>query len=271
MANLQLLKVSAFPASPLTDAIYFKKGASDTEFEIKISDNSGSLIPLSLSSTILDGYVKTIGDTMTGTLTVNNGTGYTIINSGSIFLNTGEDGTASSKMFEFKNTNGGGVWAEKRGGFTVNAQGDSATGKFIFKGLNSGTLQVEIGTDGTYDSNGYIISTKARLYDSSEETISSTGTTTINPSLTPARNFTLQSDRVIQFSTGYSASYSWSAVLRFKQDATGGRVITWSGSGQQVKWQGGIAPIIASDPNAVTFISLYWDGVDLYGYQTCGF
>lgn len=200
-----------------------------------------------------------------------NGLANVTLGNGTIALNTGEDGTASSKMVDLKNTTGGGVDIEKRGGVRIIAWGDSNTGIYILQGHRSSGEVMRIDGNGSYDTEGHIISKWARLYDSTEETITANGTTTINPTITPARNFTLEADRTIQFSTGYSSLFSWGATLRFKQDAIGGRVITWSGSGQQVKWQGNVAPSIDDAPNAVTFISLYWDGVDLYGFKSCGF
>ncbi len=231
------------------------------------ADVSWSLAEIGISGA----YVLKTGDTMSGALTVTNGTASVGVNLGTLTLNTGEDGTAASLMVNFKNINGGGLEIEKRGGMKVIARGDSTTGIYIFQGHRSTGEVMRIDGNGTYDTEGGIISKWARFYDSSEEVITAGGTTTINPSTTPAKNYTLEANRTIQFSTGYSSALSFSAVIRFKQDAVGGRVITWSGSGQQVRWQGGIAPIISDLPNEVTFITLYWDGVDLYGYKTCGF
>lgn len=202
---------------------------------------------------------------------VGSGTGNVSMTAGVITLNTGEDGTGSSKMIDFKNTSGGGIDIEKRGGVRIIAKGDSVTGIYILQGHRSSGEVMRVDGDGSYDTEGYIISKRARLYDSTEEIIVSDGTTTINPGLTPAKNYTLQSNRTIQFSTGYSSLFSWTATVRLKQDSVGGRILTWSVSGQQIVWQGGIAPLIAPGPNEVTFISLYWDGVNLYGFKTCGF
>ena len=56
--------------------------------------------------------------------------------------------------------------------------------------------------------------------------------------------------------------------LRVKQDATGGRSITWP---VNVKWPGGVAPTITSTSNAVDIISFYYDGTDYYGVATLDF
>ena len=52
-------------------------------------------------------------------------------------LNTLEDGSASSKIFETINTNGGGVSIQRRGGVTVFAKGDSVTDYHIYRGRDT--------------------------------------------------------------------------------------------------------------------------------------
>jgi hypothetical protein len=46
-------------------------------------------------------------------------------------------------------------------------------------------------------------------------------------------------------------------MLIIKQDATGGRTITWPSS---VKWPSGVAPELSKDPYAIDVVTLYYDG-----------
>lgn len=48
-------------------------------------------------------------------------------------------------------------------------------------------------------------------------------------------------------------------TLQFKQDATGGRVVTWPAS---LRWPGATAGVLSTGANAVDMLSLFYDGVD---------
>jgi hypothetical protein len=48
-------------------------------------------------------------------------------------------------------------------------------------------------------------------------------------------------------------------VLKLKQDATGGRTVTWPGS---VVWPGGVAPTITSGANKVDLVTMMYDAAD---------
>ena len=51
-------------------------------------------------------------------------------------------------------------------------------------------------------------------------------------------------------------------ILKIKQDATGGRAITFPAS---VKWPGGVTPAYSNGANEIDIYSFYFDGTDYYG------
>jgi len=53
-----------------------------------------------------------------------------------------------------------------------------------------------------------------------------------------------------------------SAILLVKQDATGGRTLTWNAV---FKWPGGVAPTLSAAANATDVFSFVLDGTNLYG------
>ena len=52
--------------------------------------------------------------------------------------------------------------------------------------------------------------------------------------------------------------------VRIKQDATGGRTLSY---GTMYKWPGGVAPVLSTAANAVDFLSCYYDATD--GVLSC--
>ncbi len=58
-------------------------------------------------------------------------------------------------------------------------------------------------------------------------------------------------------------------VLIIVQDATGGRLITWSG--MTIKWVDGTAPTLSTAANAEDIVSFYFDGTNYYGMCTNAF
>lgn len=56
--------------------------------------------------------------------------------------------------------------------------------------------------------------------------------------------------------------------LKLVQDATGSRLATWPAS---VKWAGGTAPTLSTDPNSIDIISFYYDGTNYFGVASLGF
>lgn len=57
-------------------------------------------------------------------------------------------------------------------------------------------------------------------------------------------------------------------LLRIVQNATGGWEVTWPAS---VKWQGGSAPELSEDANAIDIVSFYYDGTNYYGVASLDF
>ena len=53
-------------------------------------------------------------------------------------------------------------------------------------------------------------------------------------------------------------------IIKFVQDAVGGRTVTFSGS--TFKWQAGTAPDLSGQPaNSVSLVSFFCDGTNFYG------
>lgn len=59
-----------------------------------------------------------------------------------------------------------------------------------------------------------------------------------------------------------------SYALIVKQDATGGRTLTY---GSAFKWLGGATPALSTSPNATDVLVFISDGVNLYGVANLGF
>ena len=94
-------------------------------------------------------------------------------------------------------------------------------------------------------------------------------TTSTKPNISKFVNVNLSSNITITLIGTYESTVPFETIYRVKQDATGNRILTWAGN--SVVWQGGVAPIVDAAINKVTFINLYWDGSNLYGYKSCGF
>jgi hypothetical protein len=90
-----------------------------------------------------------------------------------------------------------------------------------------------------------------------------------DPSLFRNVNVVLVSNTKITLIGTYETTIAFQTIYRVKQAYSGGRILTWAG--KTVIWQGGQVPIVDTEANSVTFINLYWDGSDLYGYKSCGF
>ena len=69
---------------------------------------------------------------------------------------------------------------------------------------------------------------------------------------------TATSNFTMNFPTGLvsGGTYLW----RIQQDATGSRIITWSGNW---KWPGGVAGVLSTAANAVDLLTAYYDGTNL--------
>lgn len=75
-----------------------------------------------------------------------------------------------------------------------------------------------------------------------------TGTVTLNVGTQNVHNLTLTGNTTIALTAPPNATDSWSITIIAKQDATGGRTITWPSS---MKWPGGSAPVMTSAANSV--------------------
>lgn len=84
-------------------------------------------------------------------------------------------------------------------------------------------------------------------------------TTTVDWTASNKQRKTLTANAVLSFT---DPAGPCNLVFRVIQDVTGGWTITWPAS---VKWAGGVAPTLTSDPNAVDIICFYFDGTNYYG------
>lgn len=67
--------------------------------------------------------------------------------------------------------------------------------------------------------------------------------------------------------SGLTAGQSF--VLLLKQDATGGRTISWflsPGAGTPaIKWQNAIVPVLSTTPARTDIFAFFYDGTDIFG------
>lgn len=106
----------------------------------------------------------------------------------------------------------------------------------------------------------------------SNETI--TVNTTVSLDMVNDRNlrrYLLQANLTVNFSTNLTDTTSYIYSFVFKQDAVGGRTVTWNTVGTTVLWQGGVAPIISDQPDEITVITIIWTGQEYLGVKSCGF
>lgn len=75
-----------------------------------------------------------------------------------------------------------------------------------------------------------------------------------------AAKVTLGGNRTLAAPTNMRAGATY--IVRFIQDATGNRTITWNAV---YKFPGGIDPVLSTGANAVDLISFYCDGTSMYG------
>ncbi|NTW33677.1 MAG: hypothetical protein HGB12_13835, partial [Bacteroidetes bacterium] len=71
----------------------------------------------------------------------------------------------------------------------------------------------------------------------------------------------LETNRSLIFTNGKSGSLY---TLIIKQDATGGRTVTWPSS--KIKWEGGAAPVLNTTANAIGLVKFVYDGTNYIGY-----
>jgi hypothetical protein len=106
--------------------------------------------------TNIQALARDVADTHTGTLAQNGAltvNGQMTINQAiALIINTLEDGSASSNVVSISNTNGGGLFLQRRGSLRVRARGDSLTSYYILELENNASVRTRvfgvIGTDG---------------------------------------------------------------------------------------------------------------------------
>lgn len=93
-------------------------------------------------------------------------------------------------------------------------------------------------------------------------TTTNNSTFQVDLSFTNSHQITFGADCALSF-TGAVDMYASSLTLILRQDATGGRVITFPAS---VKWEGGVAPTLSTTSNAVDIITMFTvdGGVTIY-------
>lgn len=104
----------------------------------------------------------------------------------------------------------------------------------------------------------------AALLQEGVNTVAASGATNTLPDVTVAtiHNITLTANCTLTFPT---AGAGKSFMVSLKQDATGGRTVTWPST--VVKWPGGTAPTLTTTANAIDVVSfLCVDGTNWYGF-----
>ena len=81
-----------------------------------------------------------------------------------------------------------------------------------------------------------------------------------------AATLTLGGSRTLANPTNMAPGGSY--VLTVKQDATGGRTLTF---GAAYKWAGGVAPVLSTAANATDLLFFYSDGTSMFGGAQLGF
>jgi hypothetical protein len=97
---------------------------------------------------------------------------------------------------------------------------------------------------------------------------------TVNGSVTPVLTagaiqiFTLSGDTTFNSPTNSPAPKGATYIWVVKQDATGGRTLTWD---SVYKFPAGVAPVLTAAANAVDVFSVAFDGATYYVIQTADF
>jgi hypothetical protein len=106
--------------------------------------------------------------------------------------------------------------------------------------------------------NDHLELTAASFASENDEGDSSTAVT-IDWTLSNKAKTTLTGAATISFTAPVGPT---NLILRLVQDVTGGRTVTWPAA---VKWVGGTAPTLATDPSAIDVVTFYYDGTNYYG------
>ncbi|NTW31033.1 MAG: LamG domain-containing protein [Bacteroidetes bacterium] len=131
------------------------------------------------------------------------------------------------------------------------AEGGTATGVFTKPrtGLPAGTLIYYRGYATNNVGTGY----------SADGTFTTVTPATVNWNNSNVQEITLDANRSFSFTNGKSGGLY---TLIIKQDGTGGWTVTWSSN---IKWAGGITPILSTTANAVDLIRFVFDGTNFLG------
>lgn len=89
-------------------------------------------------------------------------------------------------------------------------------------------------------------------------------TVTLNLTNSEIFNLTLNVSTSIAFTSSRLGTF----VFRITQDGTGGKNVTWPAN---VKWSGGIAPVLTTTANKTDIITLIYDGNNFYGAYILNF
>jgi hypothetical protein len=87
---------------------------------------------------------------------------------------------------------------------------------------------------------------------------------TLNLTNSEIFNLTLNVSTTIAFTSPRLGTF----VFRITQDGTGGKNVTWP---VNVKWSGGIAPVLTTTANKTDIITLIYDGNNFYGAYVLNF
>lgn len=94
--------------------------------------------------------------------------------------------------------------------------------------------------------------------------VTGSGATTINPALTKLIILTLSANTTLTISSpANTQNDSRRFKLMVKQDASGGRTLSWP----TIKWPGGSAPTVSSAANAVDVFEFFFQGSSWYGIR----
>lgn len=157
------------------------------------------------------------------------------------------------------------------GSNSVTIGNSSITKNWLFGTLKIGGLAVADGavTSVGLDSQGNFVPASGSP---TNETISTPTTASLNMATEVSlKRYLLQANLVINFSVNPTSTFSYDKTFVFKQDAIGGRTVTWNTIGTAVIWQGGETPLIAPGINEITVITIIWTGQEYLGQKSCGF
>lgn len=82
-------------------------------------------------------------------------------------------------------------------------------------------------------------------------------------------NYLLEANLSLNIQTLPSTTtVGFTKTITFLQDSEGGNSVAWAGN---IKWQSGVPPTVGDEPNEVTIVTLFWNGLFMTGSQSCGY